>query len=140
MLTCFEILRTQMGIELINTILQTTFSVFNMLVFYTIKNQRINFTKKFHLVKTFEMSFANQNQQLTQRFQGKKFVWLDVIFNCMFSSRFLEFLILLVNEPGNNKLAQKFLPTIIELCTTALYPAIREVICPFICYYLSCGF
>jgi len=41
--------------------------------------------------------------------------------------RFLEFLSLLVNEPGNSKLTQQFLPTIIELCTTALYPAIREV-------------
>ncbi len=41
--------------------------------------------------------------------------------------RFLEFLSLLVNEPGNSKLTQQFLPTVIELCTTALYPAIREV-------------
>ncbi len=32
-----------------------------------------------------------------------------------------------MNEPGNSKLTQQFLPTIIDLCTTALYPAIREV-------------
>jgi hypothetical protein len=43
------------------------------------------------------------------------------------SCRFLEFLSLLVSEPGNNKLTQQFLPTIIDLCTTALYPALREV-------------
>ncbi|CAF2571220.1 unnamed protein product [Rotaria sp. Silwood2] len=89
LLTCFEILRTQMGTELINSILQTTFSVFNI-----------------------------ENIRNVLR-EPKPTAHTAV-------SRFLEFLSLLVNEPGNSKLAQQFLPTIIELCTTALYPAIRE--------------
>lgn len=45
----------------------------------------------------------------------------------LIDSRFIELLSLLVNEPGNSKLTHQYLPTIIELCTTALYPAIREV-------------
>ncbi|CAF3753410.1 unnamed protein product [Adineta steineri] len=78
-----------MGTELINTILQTTFSAFNI-----------------------------ENVQNVLR-ESKKNDHPAI-------SRFLEFLSLLVNEPGNSKLTQQFLPTIIELCTTALYPAIRE--------------
>ncbi|CAF1953376.1 unnamed protein product [Rotaria magnacalcarata] len=89
LLICFEILRTQMGKELVNTILQTTFSVFNI-----------------------------ENIRNVLR-EPKPTAHTAV-------SRFLEFLSVLVNEPGNSKLAQQFLPTIIELCTTALYPAIRE--------------
>ncbi|CAF3451307.1 unnamed protein product [Rotaria socialis] len=89
LLTCFEILRTQMGTELINTILQTSFSVFNI-----------------------------ENIRNVLR-EPKPTAHTAV-------SRFLEFLSILVNEPGNSKLAQRFLPTIIELCTTALYPAICE--------------
>ncbi|CAF1378603.1 unnamed protein product [Rotaria sordida] len=89
LLTCFEILRTQMGTDLINTILQTTFSVFN------IENIR-------NVIR-----------------ESKPTAHTAI-------SRFLEFLSLLVNEPGNSKLVQQYLPTIIELCTTALYPAIRE--------------
>ncbi len=38
LLISFEILRTQMGTELINTILQTTFSAFNMLVLSFCRN------------------------------------------------------------------------------------------------------
>ncbi|CAF0783628.1 unnamed protein product [Adineta steineri] len=89
LLIIFEIFRTQMGTELINTILQTTFSAFNI-----------------------------ENVQNVLR-ESKKNDHPAI-------SRFLEFLSLLVNEPGNSKLTQQFLPTIIELCTTALYPAIRE--------------
>ncbi len=38
LLISFEILRIQMGTELINTILQTTFSTFNMLVLILLRN------------------------------------------------------------------------------------------------------
>ncbi|CAF0787699.1 unnamed protein product [Adineta steineri] len=89
LLIIFEIFRTQMGTDLINTILQTTFSAFNI-----------------------------ENVQNVLR-ESKKNDHPAI-------SRFLEFLSLLVNEPGNSKLTQQFLPTIIELCTNALYPAIRE--------------
>lgn len=89
MLRIFEILRTQMGNDLVNTILQTTFTAFN------IENVR-------HVLR--ESKSAAHTA----------------------TSRFLEFLSLLVNDPGNSKLTQQYLPTIIELCLTALYPAIRE--------------
>ncbi len=71
---------------------------------------------------------------LIQLLQGKRKCSFDL--NEMIKSRFLEFLSLLVNEPGNSKLTQQFLPIIIELCTTALYPAIREVNSfPFCCLF-----
>ncbi|CAF1422636.1 unnamed protein product [Adineta ricciae] len=89
LLTVFEVFRVQMGAELLNTILQTTFAAFN------IENVRT----------VLREPKPNAHAAI---------------------SRFLEFLALLVNEPGNSKLAQQFLPTIIELCTSALYPAIRE--------------
>jgi len=76
----------------------------------------------------FEMFFVKQNQMHIQLFQGKiNISYIYIYINNMIIYRFLEFLSLLVNEPGNSKLTQQFLPTIIELCTTALYPAIREV-------------
>jgi hypothetical protein len=60
-------------------------------------------------------------------FQGITNSFLFFNSNYFNTFRFLEFLSLLVNEPGNSKLTQQFLPMIIELCTTALYPAICEV-------------
>ncbi|UJR28072.1 hypothetical protein I4U23_009328 [Adineta vaga] len=89
LLIVFEIFRIQMTAELINTILQTTFSAFN------IENVRT----------VLREPKPNAHTAI---------------------SKFLELLSLFVNEPGNNKLTQQFLPTILDLCTTALYPAIQE--------------
>lgn len=77
------------------------------------------------LVKMCEMFFEKPNHMNIHQFPGMTSslpYWHHSI-----NFRFVELLSLLVNEPGNSKLTQQYLPTIIELCTTALYPAIREV-------------
>jgi hypothetical protein len=71
LLICFDLLRTQMGTELVQTILQSAFAAFNMFVeklFNMFFNSHDALT---FLVKMFVMYSAKANQKLIQLYHGE---------------------------------------------------------------------
>ena len=77
LLISFEVLRSQMGTELITTILQTAFSAFNMFVLIFRMNLMSNLFG--YLVIMFEIFFVRQNQMHIQLYQGKQIHFLHSI-------------------------------------------------------------